>query len=232
MNRSQTPIHQPENYQFYPYVGGQQHIIPRGYIQSGNYYQVIQPMIVPVFQMQQSNNSNNKHQQQIINQQHQQQPNPVIIKKQYQNMITNKPAFRPWTSEEDQHIMNMVKMHGAAWDGIARTLPDRTGLDVQNRYSELKNRIGLPMPSIQSRASNSYYEDADAVNEIKEDNYSSFIKHISYSMNNNIGMDSFSLQNHNSENFEFIRSQEDEQYQDIRVLPFISPDNEFNGIDI
>ena len=147
-------------------------------------------------------------------------------------MITNKPAFRPWTSEEDQHIMNMVKMHGAAWDGIARTLPDRTGLDVQNRYSELKNRIGLPMPSIQSRASNSYYEDADAVNEIKEDNYSSFIKHISYSMNNNIGMDSFSLQNHNSENFEFIRSQEDEQYQDIRVLPFISPDNEFNGIDI
>lgn len=112
MNRSQTPIHQPENYQFYPYVGAQQSIIPQGYIQNGNFYPVMQPMIVPLFPIQQGN----KHQQQIITQpqQHQQQPNQVIIKKPF---IT-KPAFRPWTSEEDQHIMNMVKMHGPAWDGI------------------------------------------------------------------------------------------------------------------
>ena len=179
MNRSQTPIHQPENYQFYPYVGAQQSIIPQGYIQNGNFYPVMQPMIVPLFPIQQGN----KHQQQIITQpqQHQQQPNQVIIKKPF---IT-KPAFRPWTSEEDQHIMNMVKMHGPAWDGIARTIPDRNGLDIQNRYNELKNRIVLPMPSIQSRPTNSFFDDNDSNNENKEENSNYFMKHVSYNLNNN-----------------------------------------------
>lgn len=244
MNRSQTPIHQPENYQFYQtYVGAQQSMIPQGYIQNGNFYPVMQPMIVPLFPIQQGNNVN-KHQTQIINQQqHQQQPGAVIIKKPYANMITNKPSFKPWTSEEDQNIMNMVNMHGAAWDGIARSIPDRSGIDIQNRYNELNNnRIVLPMPSIQSRPSNSFYEDNDSNNENKEENSNCFMKHVSYNLNSgnpnfvsNIrGPYPSQNQNSNQDNFEFIQCQyaEDENnIQNTCVLPFMPQDNEFNGID-
>lgn len=241
MNRNQAPIRQ-ENYPYYQYVGAQQPIIPQGYIQNGSFYPVMQPMIMPLFQIQQNSNPNNKHQQQMISQQQQhqqQQPNSVIVHKKptYTNVITSKPTFRPWTPEEDKHIMDMVKLNGLAFDIIARTLHDRSVLDVQKRYHELNNRFALPIPSIQARPMGAYYDDFDSNNENKEDNSSCFFKHVSYGVaNNNGNFGNINRASHPSINqfpddFAYIFSEvenDDSNNRNCCILQFASPDNEFN----
>ena len=108
-----------ENFLYYPQIVQN---IPHGYAQGAQFVPIVPQMLIPV-----------SHFNVPIN-----QPKKSIKK------VAND--LRPWTLEEDQHIMGMFKAHGPIWDIISSAMPDRTPMAVQGRALELQRNF--PIPSV------------------------------------------------------------------------------------
>ncbi|MDR0631038.1 MAG: hypothetical protein LBF66_00470 [Holosporales bacterium] len=75
----------------------------------------------------------------------QQMPNrdPRQCRCRWKHYLSGGPATRPWTPEEDYLLISKMREWGPRWVKLAQFFPDRTDLQLKNRWlSTLAPRIG------------------------------------------------------------------------------------------
>jgi hypothetical protein len=67
-------------------------------------------------------------------------PNRTLraIRERWINCLAPKIKKCPWTSEEDQMVLDKKKELGPRWTIIAQFLPERTPLNIRNRWHALQ----------------------------------------------------------------------------------------------
>ena len=223
MTRSKPIIHQPDNMQFIQYViqpPTMMQPMPPNYIPPNQpYISVIQPLYVsqcipPINNSPTINKHPTPHQQPIIS------PTPLqpqsstqvpVPKRQFKSQVpqtVNKLDLRPFSPEEDQHILNMANANGLKFDVIANSLHDRSAVETKNRFYTLQRPH--PIPSIQPKQTGFFGDNEQSIN----DEYSSFFfKHVPYSSTSDHPPHS---------NFQFPFSKENHFDTDMRTL-YLSP---------
>ena len=78
------------------------------------------------------------------------------VKERWTNQLDPAISTDPWTAEDDQHLVELIRELGHSWCEIARRMKGRTESMVKNRFhANLRKRFGphifdpsLPLPSL------------------------------------------------------------------------------------
>lgn len=85
----------------------------------------------------------------------------------YRNYLAPSIINRPWTPEEDLHLVDLVRLNGTKWSELTQHFCERSSFDLKRRYKQLEKRLGLkntPRHLIQPGDTEhpSHYEDDNA----------------------------------------------------------------------
>ena len=78
------------------------------------------------------------------------------VKERWTNQLDPSISTEPWTAEDDQHLVELIREIGHSWCEIARRMKGRTESMVKNRYhANLRKRFGnhifdptIPLPTL------------------------------------------------------------------------------------
>ena len=61
----------------------------------------------------------------------------------YTNFLDPKIISKPWTKEEEQRLLHLVKVMGNCWVQISKRFKGRTDTQIKNRWNYLKKKFNL-----------------------------------------------------------------------------------------
>ena len=59
------------------------------------------------------------------------------------NFLDPKISSRPWTLEEEQRLLQLVRVMGNCWVQISRRFKGRTDIQIKNKYNSLMQKMDL-----------------------------------------------------------------------------------------
>ena len=61
----------------------------------------------------------------------------------YTNFLDPKIISKPWTKEEEQRLLHLVKVMGNCWVQISKRFKGRTDIQIKNKYNSLIQKLEL-----------------------------------------------------------------------------------------
>jgi hypothetical protein len=67
------------------------------------------------------------------------------VRERYVNYLKSNLTKEPWTSEEEEQLINLVSQYNQKWSQIVKFFPGRTDVLIKNHYNKIKTK---PLPPI------------------------------------------------------------------------------------